>query len=175
MRRSALCLGLRERSPPRLAKVVLLPRATLSPGRLPRPKTKRIGSTEHSWRIHKPTRRPRPASTSLDWPGAVPLQARRLPITFSIRPLPLAGAGGSLTSMHRSMTDDRRPTRFLPSRFEGRLANIAIALKACRRRAGHALAIFVTPSSPEWRCGPTNSVFDSHSCPTAPSPEFEKP
>jgi hypothetical protein len=58
-------------------------------------------------------RRPRPASTSLDWPGAVLSQARRLPTTFSIRPLSLAGAGGSLTYM-------RRTTRFLPSRFARR-------------------------------------------------------
>ena len=96
------CRCLRERSPPRPAKVFSFPPATLFLGRLRRTRAKRIGSTEHSWTIPKAMRRPRPANTSLDWPGAVPSQARPSLITFSIPPLPPTGAAGSLTYMRRS-------------------------------------------------------------------------
>lgn len=97
MCRRASCLWPRERSPRRPAKLVLFPPPTLSLGRLRRAGARRIASTERSWRIPRAMRRDaRAGNMSLDGPGAVLSKARRSPITFPMRPVPLAGAGSSL-------------------------------------------------------------------------------
>ena len=93
-RRSPL---LRERSPRGPARLVSFPPPTLSLGRLRRGGAGQIASTEPSSTTPRAMRRDaRAGNMSPGGPGAILWDARRSPITFSTRPIPLAGAGSSL-------------------------------------------------------------------------------
>ena len=95
MCRPASCLLLRERSPRGPARLVLFPPPALSLGGLRRG-TPQIASTARPQRIPREmTQDARAGGISPDGPGAIPSNARPSPITFFMRPVPLAGAGGS--------------------------------------------------------------------------------